>query len=141
GIMDEDNWQVHPSKPKSLFGHAAARGCIACGAMNPSLDYNMYEAFSSRGPVEIVQTDMPAKPEGKFYHRPLENSDTIGRTKPDVMAIDQPATSVQTMEKFSGTSASAPVIAGLAAALLGLRPPPTPLPVPDFYFVNLVRAM
>ena len=122
GIWDEDNWQVHPSQEKSLFGHAAARGCIACGALNPWGDYNVPEFFSSKGSVEIVQTNVSAKIDGKYFHRPLENNDSSGRIKPDLMAIDQISTSVHTMERFSGSSASAPSVAGLAAIMLGLKP-------------------
>jgi hypothetical protein len=119
----------YASKAKSIFGHAAAQSCIACGAINPFDDYNTIEPFSSLGPVEIVQTSAKAVGNPHFplqpLHRPFEISGE--RIKPDVSAINGVSTNISPFEYFGGTSASAPVVAGIAARIMGMTEVSPPL--------------
>ncbi len=113
GLNDRDQ----PSNAKSIFGHPTAKGCIACGAVNPYGDCDQIEPFSSLGPAEIVQTDIPA---GNNQHRPLLGDTLI---KPDLCTIDGMTTTVRPLTYFSGTSACAPLAAGIFARILGIQKP------------------
>lgn len=85
----------------SVFGHPAVAGVIAVGAV-PANDPDMVEDFSSRGPSTIF---FPSFEE---------------RDKPDVVAPDNVSVTGAGgfSSPFSGTSASAPHVAGVAALLL-----------------------
>ncbi|MBI4228533.1 MAG: S8 family serine peptidase, partial [Deltaproteobacteria bacterium] len=85
----------------SVFGHPAANGVIAVGAV-PAGNPNIIESFSSRGPSLILSSSFES------------------RLKPDVVATD--GVSVTGAggfpSPFFGTSAAAPHAAGVAALLL-----------------------
>jgi subtilisin-like proprotein convertase family protein len=83
-------------------------------AIGSENNYNTIEAFSSQGPVYMVQFGAGLA----GGNRPLLST----RTKPDVASFDGVTTSVPGFQPFYGTSASAPHAAGLAAQLLGLFP-------------------
>ena len=91
----------------AIFGHAAVPGAVAVGAISASDPGNVnIENFSSQGPVTI------SYPAGET------------RNKPDVCGID--CVSVTGVggfgSPFSGTSASAPHIAAIAAQLWSALP-------------------
>ena len=88
----------------SIYGHAAANGAIAVGAISALDDgHDEVESFSSRGPTWIR----------------YPNPET--RMKPDVCGIDGVSVSGAGgfMTRFYGTSAAAPHVAAVAALLLG----------------------
>ncbi len=108
---------ISPSNPQqsSIWGHAASAKVLCCAAMpadDPQAN-GLTEEFSSQGPVPIVQTSVTIV--GRNH--PL----VANRQKPDVTSVDGVQTSV-TSYPFSGTSASAPQVAGLAAILLSTVP-------------------
>ncbi|HEX3239963.1 MAG TPA: S8 family serine peptidase [Solirubrobacterales bacterium] len=110
----------------TVFGHAAAAGAIAVGAVR----YNTTttpEAFSSRGPVRHlfgpVLSPSPAAP---------IPAQTIA--KPDLVASDGGAntffgTFTSGARRFFGTSAAAPHAAAVAALALQANPGATPAQV------------
>ena len=90
----------------SIFGHPAVPGVIAVGAIAANDPENdTIESFSSQGPVTII---------GEAQERP----------KPDLSGIDgvSVAGAGGFFTPFSGTSASAPHIAGIAALLWAEQP-------------------
>ncbi len=96
----------------SIFGHPAVSEVIAVGAV-PFSDPFSVEDFSSEGPSTIF---FPG-----FEQRP----------KPDVVAPNGVATTVPGFMPFSGTSAAAPHVAGVAALVLQANPALTPSEVKD----------
>jgi|GEM_PF-2092082 len=95
----------------SVFGHPAAEGCLAIGAIDvndPGLD--TLRSYSSRGPRE------------------LRFPSTTVRLKPDFVSVDgvsvTGAGSFPT--EFAGTSAAAPHVAAFAALLLEVAPDLSP---------------
>lgn len=109
-ITGLDDEYFTPNK-KSIFGHAAGSNVIACGAMAAINNYNLVHSWSSRGDVEIVNVTGPIDA--------LTGMRTISslRQKPDVSALDAITTGVPGFTTFSGTSAAAPLVAGIAAIL------------------------
>jgi Subtilase family len=109
----------------TIFGHAAASGAIALGAV-PYNNADQVEQFSSRGPVvhhfEPVLDTEPADP--------LPGPETIA--KPDLAATDCGATTFFSFLagdgewRFCGTSAAAPHAAAVAALQLDAEPTATP---------------
>ena len=96
----------------SVWGHAAAEGAIAVGAINVSDEgLDDIEPFSSRGPSLI-------------FYEPDGTPNFQSRPKPDIVAVD--AVSVTGFggfpTTFFGTSASAPHAAAVGALLLDLDP-------------------
>ena len=93
----------HGSASGGIFGHAAASGVLAVGAI-PADDpgNNDIEPFSDQGPVEI-------------YHPARET-----RQKPDITAIDGVAITGAGgfSNPFFGTSAASPHAAGIAALVM-----------------------
>jgi hypothetical protein len=97
--------------PGSIYGHPAATGAIAVGAVDATTPpYNVIEYYSDLGPVRI---DFPV----------LQL-----RQKPDISGLDDVSVSGAggfggpggcPLVCFSGTSAAAPHIAGLLALLKG----------------------
>lgn len=86
----------------SIFGHPAVPAAIAVGAISAVDDapaFSTPEDYSSRGPVNIG------------FPTP------VVRSKPDVMGMDDVVTSTPGFISFSGTSAAAPTVAGVAALL------------------------
>ncbi|MCY2996049.1 MAG: Ig-like domain-containing protein, partial [Planctomycetota bacterium] len=92
----------------TVVGHPAAAGAIAVGAV-PYNDPSNIESFSSHGDATIY-----FDPTGARLATPEV------RQKPDVVAPDKVSTTV--FASFSGTSASAPHVAGEAALLLDANP-------------------
>lgn len=91
----------------SIFGQAAVFGVLAVGAVSAfDTGYDTLQPYSSRGPVEIF---FPA-----YESRP----------KPDVVAVDTVSVSGAGgfPDVFTGTSAAAPHVAGMAALLEPLFP-------------------
>ena len=93
----------HGSVSGGIFGHPAASGVLAVGAI-PADDpgNNDIESFSDQGPVEI-------------YHPTRET-----RQKPDITAIDGVAITGAGgfSDPFYGTSAASPHAAGIAALVM-----------------------
>ncbi len=102
---------VEPNIPEdSVFGQQAVPECISVAAVAAGSDPISAEPFSSRGPVTI-----------RF---PAEEQ----RQKPDIAAPDRVTIALDGNRTaiFSGTSASAPHIGGLAALIWGAEPNLTP---------------
>lgn len=96
--------QTNLTSSDSIFGHPAVPDVIAVAAISANdIDHDDVEFFSSRGPVTIAYPD------------------STTREKPDLAGIDRVAVTgagnFGTI--FSGTSASAPHIAAVAAQLWG----------------------
>jgi subtilisin family serine protease len=99
--------EYFPGAP-TIFGHAAARGALAVGAV-PFQTPNSPEPFTSFGPTPIL-------------------FDTLGQQKlevrftPQIAGVDRTsivnATANGGVLSFSGTSAAAPSVAGVAALVL-----------------------
>ncbi len=95
--------EEHAVLQGSIFGHPAAEGVVAVGAVNASDPGNdSIEFFSSRGPSRI---DFPS---------------VQSRDKPELVAVDGVAVSGQSgfPSTFFGTSAAAPHTAAIAALLI-----------------------
>jgi hypothetical protein len=93
---------MDPCVPEdSLFGQQAVPEALSVAAVKPNLNLTEVQPYSSRGPVTI-----------KYPSPEL-------RQKPEIAAPDSVLVSAgsATLGTFSGTSASAPHIAGLAALL------------------------
>jgi len=114
----------------SIFGHAAVEEAIAVGAIgaHDGPEYDDIEVFSSRGPSTIY-TD-------------FDNQIPTTRHPLDVAGIDRVSTSIGDQhyfdEPFSGTSAAAPHIAGIAALLKEIDPDLTPAQIEDLICANAV---
>jgi len=89
----------------SIIGHAAVPGVMTVGAVDAAAPTTI-ELFSSQGPSKI----------GTFI--------PTARQKPDVVAVDDVTVSGVGGfgSPFSGTSAAAPHVAGIAALLLSAEP-------------------
>ncbi len=103
----------------TVYGHAAASGAIAIGAV-PYFSPDSIEPFSSRGDTKIV-----------FDSSGNRLPSPVIRFKPDLVAPDQVNTTffgedipqdLDTLPNFSGTSAAAPHAAAVAAQLLDANP-------------------
>lgn len=95
-----------------IFGHPAADGVIAVGAVDAnSPPWDTVEPFSDYGPTEIKYPT------------------AVMRQEPAVSGIDDVTTSVSGFNPFSGTSAAAPHIAAIAALLKQASPEMTPAQV------------
>jgi len=97
------------TQEREIYGHAAAAGAIAAGAV-PWFNPETIEPFSSRGPVEIL---FPT---------------TELRQKPEVVAPDGVSVTGNGgfASQFFGTSAAAPHAAAVAALLIDRQPALTP---------------
>ncbi len=101
----------HNVPSHSVFGHPCVRDAVAVGAIDANEpDFDMLEAFSSRGPCEIF-----------FPTREF-------RTKPDVVGADGVMTSLPDFTPFFGTSAAAPHVAAVAALLIEASGGPGKIP-------------
>jgi hypothetical protein len=90
----------------SLFGQQVVTEALSVGAVSPDNNFTVVEPYSSRGPVTI-----------KYPEPEL-------RQKPDVSAPDAVTVSAgsHSVAFFSGTSASAPHVAGLGCLLWSSNP-------------------
>lgn len=98
---------MDPCVPEdSMFGQQAVPEAISVGAVIPDLNTTIIEPYSSRGPITI-----------KYPTPEL-------RQKPELSAPDNVlvSTGKGILGSFSGTSASAPHIAGMSALLLEADP-------------------
>jgi subtilisin family serine protease len=86
------------ARDNSMFGHPTNASVIACGAVDVASPLGI-EDFSSRG----ISAD------ALFV-------------KPDICALDNISTHVPGYDPFGGTSAAAPVAAGIAAVMLSNSP-------------------
>jgi cysteine-rich repeat protein len=93
-----ESWEVVGTDGYEIYGHPAAAGAIAVGAVELTSP-GAVRFYSSRGPAPV-----------RF---PLPED----RLKPDVVAVDGVRTAVRGFRRFFGTSAAAPHVAGLAALL------------------------
>ena len=109
-----------------LFGHAGAEGAIAVAASNVANasggvftggPANPVEPFSSDGPRRIFFESDGTPVSGTGAQRAVEGSVFITRQKPDITAADGIQTTTPGFSPFFGTSAAAPVAAGMAALL------------------------
>jgi cysteine-rich repeat protein len=94
---------------REIYGHAAAAGAVAVGAV-PWSGPDLIEPFSSRGPVQILFPDAEV------------------RSKPEFVAPDGVSVTGNGgfPSMFFGTSAAAPHAAAVAALLLDRQPTLTP---------------
>ncbi len=104
------------TKSKSIFGHATDTNVIACAAMTAGGGMITAHDWSSRGDAEIILVNQPIDL-ATGQRRP----DSF-RQKPDLMGVDAIGTSVENYSVFSGTSAAAPVVAGIVAILIASEP-------------------
>ncbi len=101
-----------PAPEHSITTPADARGSFTIGAIQ--WNKNQIEGFSSQGPT------------------------TDGRIKPDLVGPDGVLTASYSPKMFSGTSASAPHVAGAAALVWGRTPSLTSVQVQDYLETNAV---
>jgi hypothetical protein len=100
----------------SVLGHAISENAITCGAIYALSSaaqgsYCYAESYSSKGPAYVVSSQ----------------ANTLAvRGKPDVVSMDGVSTGVYTFGMFTGTSAAAPHVAGIAALVKGMFPSLTP---------------
>ncbi len=112
----------------AVFGHPAAVGSIAVGAARAGSDPN---APFPTGTIELFSSDGPRR---IFYREdgtPITPGTLVApggtlRRKPDVIGADGVSTaSPPPFNRFFGTSAAAPHVAGIAALVLSAAPSPT----------------
>jgi subtilisin family serine protease len=99
----------HPAQKNgalSILGHAMSADVMTCGAVDASSP-TFPEPFSSMGPSNSIR--------GYSFPGTVASSTRTDRHKPDVVAPDDVSTTVPGWSSFSGTSAAAPHVAGLAA--------------------------
>ncbi|MEM7048807.1 MAG: S8 family serine peptidase [Acidobacteriota bacterium] len=120
-----------------VFGHPAAEGAMAVGAVNVATagggvftggPANPVQTFSSDGPRRIF-FEADGTPVAPAVATAVDPGDEpLGapmpevRQKPDVSAADGVSTATPGFNPFFGSSASAPHVAGLAALLKELMP-------------------
>jgi subtilisin family serine protease len=128
---------IRISKNGSIIGHARRNDVVTVGAIGAvNWNYNQIECFSSLGPVENIDYSLPIS----GGSRPLISNSPI---KPDVCSLDQvytdaPSITGRDWSRFSGTSAAAPSVAGLAAQIMSAFSP-TPKPKPSYMPVSAYK--
>jgi Ca2+-binding RTX toxin-like protein len=100
-----DHFEYGHDSP-TVFGHPNAAGAIAVGAVRYQTPSEVKSSSSVGGTPILLD----------------ENGNTMStpevRLKPDIVAPDSVSTTVEGFETFSGTSAAAPHVAGMAALML-----------------------
>ncbi|MEM9592950.1 MAG: S8 family serine peptidase [Acidobacteriota bacterium] len=124
-----------------IFGHPAARGAMAVGAVDVATANggqftggaaNPAEFFTSDGPRRIFfEADGSPVPAGPELLRGGQTS-TV-RQKPDVVAGDGVSTATPGFNPFFGSSASAPHSAGMSALYEELFPSVSPFDAYDLF--------
>jgi subtilisin family serine protease len=108
-LVYNSNLYFHPAQKNgalSILGHAMSADVMTCGAVDASSP-TFPEPFSSMGPSNWIRS---------FSATGISSlTARTDRHKPDVVAPDDVSTSVPGWSTFSGTSAAAPHVAGLAA--------------------------
>jgi len=103
-----------------IFGHPAAAGAIAVGAVNVATAGGGPFTGGPANPIEPFSSDGPRRIFFSTNGVPVRSSDRglmlpEIRQKPDVSAADGVSTATPGFNPFFGTSASAPHVAGIAA--------------------------